>query len=172
MFGGWIFTQSQNYDHLATIASLLGAAATTFAAITAAILVLNWKNQHNLSLISKLVTEIWDLHSKFTSEIYKLAYDFSIDTKEVEFKSIYSELIQIAVPLRSKTQQLQILFEGQIDHHSWDLLQNYINYLEYFYPWNAIDFLEFRDSRHDFHNEFKHANSSIMYICQKYIFLE
>lgn len=133
---------------------------------------MNWKQQHNLSLISKLISDVWDLHSKFTSENYKLAYGFSIHTTEDEYKSIYSELVQIAVPLRTKAQQLQILFEGKIDHKSWELLQNYINYLEYFYPWNAIDFLEFRDCRHDFNTEFRHADSSIIHVCQKYISLE
>ena len=90
------------------IASLLSASATTFAAITAAVLVLNWKSQHNLSLISKLITEVWELHGQFTSKVYVLTYTFSIETKESEYKCSYAELIEIAVPLRSKSQQLQV----------------------------------------------------------------
>lgn len=171
-FGGWLLIRNDNYDHLNFITFILSSAATIFAAVTAAILVLNWKHQHNLSLISKLVTEIWDLHSKFTSEIYKLTYQFSIDTKEFEYKSVYSELIQIAVPLRSKSQQLQVLLEGQIDSKSWELLQNHINYLEMFYPWSAIDFFEYRDNKAEFMEEFKYANSSILNICRRYIYIK
>ena len=106
-FGGWLFTQNKNFDSLSAIASLLGAAATTFAAITAAILVFNWKTQHNLSLISKLITEIWDLHSQFSANFYKLTYTFSNETTKQEFSELILELIQISVTLRSKIQQLQ-----------------------------------------------------------------
>lgn len=171
-FGGWLASNHLPEKNITLIISLLGSAATTFAAITAAILVLNWKTQHNLSLISKLITEIWDFHSQFTSNIYKLTYTFTIDTKEKEYKEIYSELIQFAVPLRSKAQQLQILLEGQIDKENWEFLQKYLNYLEMFYPWCALEFLEYRDDRYEFLNEFKYANTALMNICKKYISLE
>ncbi|ENW78728.1 hypothetical protein F909_03690 [Acinetobacter sp. ANC 3929] len=83
----------------------------------------------------------------------------------------YTKLIEIVVPLCSKAQQLQILLEGQIDEKNWELIQEYLNYLEMFYPWSAVEFLEFRDGRHDFHAEFKYANSVVMNVCRKYIFL-
>lgn len=157
---------------MALITSLLGSAATVFAAITAAVLVLNWKTQHNFSLISKLINEMWDLHGQFTSKIYVLNYTFSIETKESEYKVTYAELIEIAVPLRSKAQLLQILIEGQIDEKNWEHIQDYLNYLEMFYPWSALEFLEFRDDQHEFHNEFKYANSALINVCRKYISLE
>ena len=143
IFYGWIGNQLININNqniLSLITSLLSSAATTFAALTAAVLVLNWKSQHNLSLISKLITEVWELHGQFTSKVYVLTYTFSIETKESEYKCSYAELIEIAVPLRSKSQQLQVLLEGQIDQQNWDFLQDYLNYLEMFYPWSNVDF--------------------------------
>ena len=163
IFYGWIGNQLININNqntLSLITSLLSSAATTFAALTAAVLVLNWKSQHNLSLISKLITEVWELHGQFTSKVYVLTYTFSIETKESEYKCSYAELIEIAVPLRSKSQQLQVLLEGQIDQQNWDFLQDYLNYLEMFYPWSNVDFLEFRDNRQNFDLEFKYANSA------------
>jgi len=41
-----------------------------------------------------------------------------------------------------------------------------------FYPWSALEFLEFRDGQRDFHNEFKYANSALMHVCRNYISLE
>jgi len=102
-FGGWLSSINNNYEDLSFITSLLSSAATVFAAVTAAILVLNWKHQHNLTLISKLVTEIWDLHTQLTSQIYKLTYTFTVNTKEKDYNLIYAELIQLAVPLRTKS---------------------------------------------------------------------
>ncbi|MHA5056219.1 hypothetical protein ACX2CK_05415 [Acinetobacter schindleri] len=171
-FGGWLSSINNNYEDLSFITSLLSSAATVFAAVTAAILVLNWKHQHNLTLISKLVTEIWDLHTQLTSQIYKLTYTFTVNTKEKDYNLIYAELIQLTVPLRTKSQQLQILLESRIDNDSWDDLQNYINYLEFFYPWSTIDFLEYRDNQSEFMNEFKHANASILKTCSKYISIQ
>jgi hypothetical protein len=75
IFYGWIGNQLININNqntLSLITSLLSSAATTFAALTAAVLVLNWKSQHNLSLISKLITEVWELHGQFTSKVYVL----------------------------------------------------------------------------------------------------
>lgn len=175
IFYGWIGNQLININNqniLSLITSLLSSAATTFAALTAAVLVLNWKSQHNLSLISKLITEVWELHGQFTSKVYVLTYTFSIETKESEYKCSYAELIEIAVPLRSKSQQLQVLLEGQIDQKNWDFLQDYLNYLEMFYPWSNVDFLEFRDNRQNFDLEFKYANSALLSVCRKYISLE
>lgn len=169
---GSLLTKIENQNNISLISSLLGSAATVFAAITAAVLVLNWKTQHNLSLISKLINDIWDLHGQFTSKIYILTYTFSIETRESEYKTTYAELIEIAVPLRSKAQQLQMLLEGQVDEKNWELIQEYLNYLEMFYPWSALEFLEFKDGQHDFHNEFEYANSALMHVCRKYISLE
>ncbi|EEY95696.1 hypothetical protein [Acinetobacter johnsonii] len=171
-FGEWLIESKIPESTLNLIASLLSASATTFAAITAAVLVLNWKSQHNLSLISKLITEIWELHGQFTSKIYVLTYTFSIETKESEYKYSYAELIEIAVPLRSKVQQLQVLLEGQIDEKNWEFLQDYLNYLEMFYPWCNVDFLEFRDNRTNFDHEFKCANSALLSVCREYISLK
>ncbi len=170
-FGNFLI-KIENQNNISLITSLLGSAATVFAAITAAVLVLNWKTQHNLSLISRLINDIWDLHGQFTSKIYVLTYTFSIETKESEYKVTYAELIETAVPLRSKTQQLQILLEGQFDEKNWELIQKYLNYLEMFYPWSALEFLEFKDDRYDFHNEFQYAHSALMNVCRKYISLE
>ncbi len=69
IIGEWLFTHS-NINHINSIFSLMNVAATTFAAITAAILVANWRTQHNLLATSKLVTEIWDYHHKLEYEIY------------------------------------------------------------------------------------------------------
>ena len=169
---GSLLININNQNTISLITSLLSSAATIFAAITAAVLVLNWKIQHNLSLISKAINDIWDLHGQFTSKIYVLTYTFSIETKESEYKCSYAELIEIAVPLRSKSQQLQVLLEGQIDQQNWDFLQDYLNYLEMFYPWSNVDFLEFRDNRQNFDLEFKYANSALLSVCRKYISLE
>ncbi len=169
-FGGWISTRN-NQETLSSISNLLSAAATTFAAITAALLIFNWKAQHNLSLISKIITDVWDLHAQFSSGIYNLTYSFSVNTTESEYYQSYGLLIQYATPLRSKAQQLQALLEGQIDKENWESLQEYINYLEMFYPWTTLDFLEYRNDRIEFSNEFKYAHSNIMKVCKRYISL-
>lgn len=170
-FGGWISTRT-NQETLSSISNLLSAAATTFAAITAALLVFNWKAQHNLSLISKIITEIWDLHEQFSSEIYHLTYIHSVDSTESEYYKSYGLLIQYATPLRSKAQQLQTLLEGQIDKENWEKLQQYIDYLEMFYPWTALDFLEYRNDEIGFLNEFEYVHSNIMKVCKTYISLQ
>ncbi|ENW78729.1 hypothetical protein F909_03691 [Acinetobacter sp. ANC 3929] len=54
---GNLLIKIENQNNIAPITSLLGSAATVFAAITAAVLILNWKTQHNLSLISKLINQ-------------------------------------------------------------------------------------------------------------------
>lgn len=82
IIGEWLFTHS-NINHINSIFSLMNVAATTFAAITAAILVANWRTQHNLLATSKLVTEIWDYHHKLEYEIYNLAYNYDLERDQI-----------------------------------------------------------------------------------------
>ncbi|MBP6114903.1 MAG: hypothetical protein KA474_09405 [Acinetobacter sp.] len=172
-FGNWVLSvNTNNFNHLSAYSSLLGASATTFAAITAALLVLNWKNQHNLALISDLTSDIWDLHSTLSAEIFKLTYNFSLDTKATEYKSIISELIQTSAPLRTKIQKLQILLEKNLNWDDCDTLESYIEFLEYFYPWYAPDLIEFRNNPQLFSTDFKYIDHSIIKLCQKYICIE
>ncbi|MBQ0140545.1 MAG: hypothetical protein KBT36_14775 [Kurthia sp.] len=170
--GGFIFNKSNDYSQISAIASLLGAAATTFTAVTASTLVFNWKNQHNLSLISQLTKEIWDLHSQLSAEISNLTYNFTVETSESEFKKIIFTLIRISSPLRTKSQQLQILLEKNLEWNDCETLEEYINFIDYFYPWSAPDFLDFRDDTQLFSKDFRYINSAVIDLFKKYISIE
>ena len=171
-FSTWLFSINKNYEHLTFIISTLSAAATTFAAVTAAILVQNWKQQHNLSLASKLISNIWDLHTNFTTEIYKLNYLKVTDLHKDDYEKIYSNLIQITVPIRSKIEQLKILLEIQIDDKNLEKLEEYLYFLQNFYPWSSIEFLEFRNNKHGFINEFEYVNSALLDVLKTYLTAE
>lgn len=170
--GDFIFSRTNEVISISNISGLLGAAATTFTAITAAILVLNWKVQHNLSQISKLTTEIWDLHLKLSAELLNLSYNFTSNTKESEYKLIMSKVIKIAFPLRTKSQQLELLLEMRLLWDDCEKLEEYIGFLDYFYPWSAPDFIEFRKDIFIFDKDFRYIKSSLVELYKKYIFIQ
>lgn len=171
IIGNWILANS-NENHANSIFSLMNVAATTFAAITAAILMINWKIQHNKSATSKLITEIWNYHHQLEYEINNLVYTYNEDSEMDEIINSYKNTIQYAHELRTKTKHVMILLNNQYDLDAIEILQDYLYYLDNFNPWHEFDFLEFQKSSYKSIQSYKEINKVIKPIFERYLYLE
>jgi len=171
IIGKWILTNS-NESYANSIFSLMNVSATTFAAITAAILVTNWKIQHNKSATSKLITEIWNYHHQLEYEINNLAYTYNEDSGMDEIINSYKNTIQYAHELRTKTKHVMILFKNQYDLDAIEILQDYLYYLDNFHPGHQFDFFEFQKLSYKSIKSYKEINKVINPIFEQYLYLE
>lgn len=171
LIGNWIFTNS-NENHVNSIFSLMNVAATTIAAITAAILVTNWKIQHNKSATSKLITEIWNYHHQLEYEINNLVYTYNEDSEMDEIINSYKNTIQYAHELRTKAKHVMILLNNQYDLDAIQILQDYLYYLDNFHPWHEFDFFKFQKSSYESIQSYKEINKVMNPIFEQYLYLE
>ena len=169
IIGEWLFTYS-NINHINSIFSLMNVAATTFAAITAAILVANWRTQHNLLATSKLVTEIWDYHHKLEYEIYNLAYNYDLERDQII--NSYKNTIKYAHELRTKTKHARILFNAQYDLDAIENLQEYLYYLESFQSWHEFDYSDFQEASYEAVESYKEISSTMKSLFEDYLYLK